>query len=76
MTQVFIQDKLTGEFYCVEMSEVNADGELTAGANDFPYWSTNKDEACNFRNELLAQHEMEMNDLTDDGARQPVIISQ
>lgn len=72
--EVFIQDKLTGEFYCVSMTEKDASGNLTVGDNDFPFWSANKNKACNFGNVMLAEHEMNCNDLTNDGIRNPQII--
>ena len=74
-----IIDTLTYEYYCVPMTEFNDDGEPTAGPNDFPFWSSNEDDAFDFGHssfdaKLLANNEMKFNDLTCDGTRNPEII--
>lgn len=71
--KTYIKDSLTNQFYCVEQTEM-VNGELTAGPNDFPFWSEDISKACDFGSELLARHEMQMNDLTCDGTRNPVIL--
>lgn len=73
--RTIIKDELTNEFYCVEMNEIDANGNKYAGENDFPFWSDNIDEACDFGSELLAKNEMQMNDLTCEGTRKPVIVN-
>ena len=73
-TKTLIQDKLTGEFYCVEQTELMADGSLTAGTNDFPFWSLDVNEAYDFGSALLAKNDFKFNDLTCDGTREPVVI--
>lgn len=79
-SKIFIQDSLTSEYYCVECSN-NPKGYITSsndegnpGDNDFPYWSDDINEAYNFGSELFANNEMNMNDLTCDGTRNPVIV--
>lgn len=71
-----IIDKLTNQFYCVEQTEIGRDGELTAGPNDFPYWSENIKKAFVFDSIIFAKNEMQFNDLTQDETRKPVIVDK
>lgn len=71
-----IKDTLTNQFYCIEMTEIGRDGQLTCGPNDFPFWSDDITEACEFPSILYAQHEMRHNDLTCDGERNPIIVDE
>lgn len=73
--KIVIKDTLTNEFYCVPMTEKDYYGNPTTGDNDFPYWSEDRGEAHAFLSELLANHEMKMNDLTEDGSRNPVVTA-
>lgn len=73
-SKIVIKDSLTNEYYCVPMTAKDYYGNPTTGDNDFPYWSDDVTEACEFSSELLANHEMSMNDLTCDGTRNPVIV--
>ena len=79
-SKIVIKDSLANEYYCVECSAnpkgyiTSANDEGNPGYNDFPYWSDNINEAYDFDSELLANHEMQMNDLTNDGTRTPVIF--
>lgn len=73
-SKIVIKDNLTNEFYCVPTTSYDRHGNLTTGDNDFPYWSEDPSEACEFVSELLAKHEMNMNDLTCDGTRNPIIV--
>lgn len=70
--KVVIKDTITGKYYCVPMTDVNTNGELAPGNNDFPFWS-NVQEAYNFLTKLQAENELKMNDLTEDGTRNPVV---
>jgi len=73
-TKIVIKDSLTNEYYCVPMTANDYYGNPTTGDNDFPYWSDNINEAYDFDSELSANNEMQMNDLTNDGTRTPVIF--
>jgi hypothetical protein len=70
--KTIIKDQNTNEFYCIEQTEM-INGELTAGPNDFPYWSSDINEAYDFISVIAAQSEMQFNDLAQDGARIPAI---
>lgn len=73
--KTIIKDTLTNEYYCVPMSETDPiTGEAIAGYNDFPFWSENKEDAYVFGSIILAQNEININDLTQDGQRVPVIV--
>lgn len=84
MKKTLIIDTLTNEYYCVPMTEKNSAGEPTAGPNDFPYWSSDINEAYDFTPNtqpitqftprMAAENEMKFNDLACDGTRNPVII--
>lgn len=78
--KTLIRDKKTGEYYAVACSK-NENGYLsspfdeeTPGENDFPYWTDDVCEAYDFTSEIFAKSEMGMNDLTQDGTREPEII--
>lgn len=79
-SKIVIKDILTNEYYCVACSAnpkgyiTSANDEGNPGDNDFPYWSDNINEAYDFDFELSANNEMQMNDLTNDGTRKPVIF--
>jgi len=45
--KTFIKDTNTNEFYCVEQTQM-INGVLSAGPNDFPYWSADEAEAYDF----------------------------
>lgn len=79
--KTLIQDKNTNEYYAVSC-EANPRGYLSSssdegspGANDIPYWTSDINEAYDFGGELMAKHEMNMNDTTEDGTRSPIIIT-
>lgn len=79
-TKIVIKDQLTDEYYCVPKTDKNSAGEPTPGPNNFPYWSTDVNEAVNFQLDWIdgkkgAENEMELNDLTCDGTREPTIIT-
>ena len=74
-SKIVIKDNLTNEFYCVPMTEKDYLGNPITSDNDFPYWSDDVNDAYEFISELLATHEMNMNDLTEDGTRSPVVIN-
>lgn len=77
--KTLIIDTLTNEFYAVACSSnpkgylSSANDEGNPGENDFPYWTTDENEAFDFGSELSAKNEMDMNDLTNDGTRKPMI---
>lgn len=71
-----IKDTRTNQFYCVEMTETDENGQLTPGPNDFPYWSDDIDNAYDLPSILFAKHEMRFNDLTCDGERNPIIVDE
>lgn len=73
--KTLIQDKNTNEFYAVEMTEIDCNSNKYAGDSDFPYWTTDVNEAYDFGSELIAYHEMSFNDLTNDGTRIPEIVT-
>ena len=79
--KTLIQDTNTNEYYAVAC-EANPKGYLnnsqdegSPDANDFPFWTSDIDEAYDFGSELLAKNEMNMNDTTEDGTRNPVIVT-
>lgn len=72
--KIVIKDSLINEFYCVPMTYKNEFGEPTTGDFDFPYWSADVENAWIFISERLANYEIEMNDLTEDGTRNPIVI--
>ena len=72
-SKIVIKDSFTNEFYCVKMTAKNYYGEPTTGDNDFPFWSFDINKAIVFSSENLAKHEMDLNDLTDEGKRNPII---
>lgn len=72
--KIVIKDELTNQYYCVPMTAKDYSGEPTTGDNDFPYWSENINEAVEFSSYRLAQHEMNLNDLTESGTRKPIIV--
>ena len=80
--KTLIQDTNTNEYYAVACEAnpkgylSNAQDEGSPEANDFPYWTSDIDEAYDFGSELIAKHEMNMNDTTEDGTRNPIIITQ
>lgn len=71
--KILIKDTLTNTYYCVPMTDTDSNGNLTVGSNDFPFWSADVQEANNFSSELMAQHELNMNDLTESGTRNPIV---
>lgn len=78
--KTLIRDKKTGEYYAVACSK-NENGYLsspfdeeTTDENDFPYWTDDIREAYDFTSAIIAKSEMSMNDLTQDGTREPEII--
>lgn len=73
--KTLIQDQMTGAYYCVPMTDKDAQGNPTTGPNDFPYWSKNIMEAYVFDWQYLAENEMNMNDLTEDGKKRPMVVS-
>lgn len=72
--KVFIQDSLTNEFYSIKMTEVDFFGQPTVGENDLPFWSKSTENAIDFGSEGVANHEINMNDLTFNDTRNPVIV--
>lgn len=79
-TKIVIKDQLTDEYYCVSRTAKDGIGNPTTGPDDFPYWSTDVNEAVNFQADWTdgkkgAENEMQFNDLTCDGTRSPVIIT-
>jgi len=74
--KIVITDTLSDEYYCVKKTQIDPiSGELIVGENDFPYWSTDINEAHDFRIEKLGFQEIDILDLTEDGKRNPIIIS-
>lgn len=78
--KTLIQDKNTNEYYAVACSS-NPKGYLNSAKdegspsdNDFPFWTSDIDEAYDFGSEMSANNEMNGNDLTVDGTREPVIV--
>lgn len=60
-----IKDTANDKFYCVPMTDTDRYNEPTSGPNDFPFWSNDEDEACNFDSELAAKNEFDMNCLPE-----------
>lgn len=74
--KTLIKDTRTNQYYCVAQTTPTGDGGLTAGPNDFPYWSEDIRKACVFDALIFAQTEMQFNDLTQDGERNPIIVDE
>lgn len=80
--KTLIIDTLTNEFYAVSCSSnpkgylSNANDECSPEENDFSYWTDDENEAFDFSSELLANHEMSLNDLTFDNTRNPKVITR
>lgn len=72
--KTLIQDSISKKYYCVEQTMPDSKGGFTAGPNDFPFWSSDIDEAYDFGSELSAKNEMKFNDLACEGTRKPVIV--
>lgn len=74
--KTFIIDTLSNEFYGIHREKSDCVSD-----NDHPFWTKNIDDAYDFNwspsfsAELLANNEMSFNDLTDNGTRQPQIIT-
>jgi hypothetical protein len=74
-TKTFIIDALSNEFYAIHREKFDCVSD-----NDHPYWTNNIYEAYDFTlpgfsSHQLAANEMNANDLTDAGTRQPKIIN-
>lgn len=80
--KTLIQDKSTNEFYAVACASnpkgylTNANDKGNPDEDDFPYWTSDENEAFDFGSELSAKNEINMCDLTCDGLRTSVIINK
>jgi|LakMenE18May11ns_1017448.scaffolds.fasta_scaffold8648278_2 hypothetical protein len=80
--KILIKDTNTNQYYAVGCEAnpkgflSNAQDEGSPDINDFPFWTDNIDEAYDFGSKNLAINEMNMNDTTDNGTRNPIIVAE